>query len=347
MVYALDAPVTGAGYYYGPYTAATLNLSSMLHIATSAQLIEAGVRATMEPSLTIESFEEGWQKEWFTYDLTDNWARRTHKIYDDQWQPPSFAKLAVEVRSDQPNKMVVGVGEFATEVQLKGNSGWESIILFPTDFHDVDGRSFLDWTHAKELRIGPRETLRSGTGAARKTLVLGAEWQGAAPEFRALRWVEGTKQELNARRTVKLPKATAGNPRAYLAAQYADAFSSHRPVRMNTDMHGKPLTVDGETYAHGMTVHAPSEATFFLGGKYTTLHAIAAAGRVGTVAFQVALDGKNVYDSGLLKRNEFRTLDLRRLEHAQELQLIVTDGGNGKGGDWAHWVDAWVETGPQ
>ena len=346
VVYPLDQPVTGAGYYYGPYTAEQFNLSSVMHTATPVQLAEAGVKATKKPSLVIESFEEGWRKEWFTYDLTDNWARRTHKIYDPAWQAPPFAKLAFSVRSEKPNRMVVGVGEFAAEVQLKGNLEWESIILFPVDFHDAVGRSLLDWTHAKELRIGPRDVLRSGHGAARKTLVLGADWQGAPPELRNLRWIEGTKEELNARRTVKLPKATAENPRAYLAAQYADALSSLRGVRMNTDMHGKPLIIDGKTHERGMTVHAPSEATFFLGGKYTRFHAVAAAGRVATVVFQVVLDGKNVYDTGLLKRNEFRTIELP-LGHAQEIQLIITDGGNGKGGDWAHWVDAWVEGGPQ
>jgi len=347
VLYPLDEPVTGAGYYYGPYTAEQFNLSSSMHIATPGQLAEAGLKATKRPSLAIETFEEGWQKEWFTYDLTDNWARRTHKIYDPTWQAPPFAKLAFAVRSEKPNKMVVGVGEFAAEVELKGGSGWQDIILLPPDFRDATGRSFLDWTQAKELRLGPKEVLRSGRGAARKTLRLGADWQGAAPQFRNLRWVEGTKDELNARRTVKLPKATAGSSRTYLAPQYADALSSHANlVRENTDMHGKPLTVDGKTYEHGLTVHAPSQAIFFLGGKYTRFHGIAAAGRVGTVVFQVIVDDKKVFDSGLLTRGAFRTIDLP-LEDAQEIQLIITDGGNGRGGDWAHWVDAWVEGRPQ
>ena len=187
VLYPLGEPVTGAGYYYGPYTATRFVLSSAMHIATVAQLGEAGVQATRQPSLTIESFEEGWQQEWFTYDLTGSWARRTHKIYDDTWKAPPFAKLAFSVRSEKPNKMVVGVGEFATEIQLNGGPEWQDIILFPPDFHDAVGRSFLDWTHAKELRLGPKEVLRSGRGAARKTLHLGADWQGAAPKFRNLR----------------------------------------------------------------------------------------------------------------------------------------------------------------
>lgn len=191
VLYLLDEPVTGAGHYYAPYTAGTVNLSSMMHTATAAQLKATGVRATMAPSLLIETFEGDWEKEWFTYDLTENWARRTHKIYDAKWTAPPLAKLAFGVRSEQPNKLVVGIDEFAAEVELEGGPQWQDVLLAPTDFHDVSGRSSLDWAHARELRLGPRETLRSGQGAELKTLHLGADWKGPDPQFRDLRWAEG------------------------------------------------------------------------------------------------------------------------------------------------------------
>jgi hypothetical protein len=114
------------------------------------------------------------------------------------------------------------------------------------------------------------------------------------------------------------------------------------PIHFNADVHGNPLSVDGKTYEHRMTLHPPSEATFFLGGKYAKFHAIAVAGRVATVEFKLVVDGTEVFNSGLLKGKQFRKVELP-LKDAQELQLIITDGGNGKGGDWAHWVDAWVE----
>ena len=197
VLYPLDEPVTGAGYYYAPYTAETVNLSSMMHTATPAQLKAAGVRATMAPSLVIETFEGDWEREWFTYDLSDSWARRTHKIHDAKWRPPPLAKLALGVRSEQPNKLVVGIGEFAAEVELAGGPEWEDVLLVPTDFHDASGRPSLDWAHERELRLGPRETLRSGQGAERSELQLGADWQGPAPEFRDLRWIKDTTPEQN------------------------------------------------------------------------------------------------------------------------------------------------------
>ena len=190
VLYPLKEPVTGAGYYYGLYTAKAFTVSSRLTIATPAQLQAASVKATDTPSLLIESFENGWQKEWFTYDLTDNWARKTHKLYDPKWQAPASSKLALDVRSEQPNKMVVGVDSCAAEVQLKGGAEWQSVILSTADFLDAEGKALPQWKGSRELRLGPKESLRSKKGDDQKSRVLGAEWQGPKPEFRNLRWVE-------------------------------------------------------------------------------------------------------------------------------------------------------------
>ena len=118
VLYSLDAPVTGAGYYYGVYTAKTVNISSTMAIVTPEQLAAAGAKATLKPSLVIESFGNDWQKQWFTYDLSGNWARNTHKVYDPQYRAPVRAKLAIEVRAEQPNKLVVGLDGYAAEVAL-------------------------------------------------------------------------------------------------------------------------------------------------------------------------------------------------------------------------------------
>ena len=190
VLYALDKPVTGAGYYYGRYKARQFNLSSRMLVATPAQLKAAGVQATAKPSLLIESFEKDWQKEWFTYEMTDNWARKTHKLHDPQWQAPAGAKLALEVRTGPPNKLVVGLDGYAAEVSLAGGAEWRSVTLVPADFHDADGNPLPSWSGLKELRLGAQETLRSKKEGA-KPVFLGGNWKGAAPEFRNLRWEGG------------------------------------------------------------------------------------------------------------------------------------------------------------
>jgi cephalosporin-C deacetylase-like acetyl esterase len=193
VLYPLDAPVTGAGYYYERYTATQFNLSSVMCIATPDQLKRAGVTATAKRSLVIEAFAKDWQKEWFTYDLTDNWARRTHKIYDDVWQAPPSAKLALDIRSAQPNKLVVGLDSYAAEVPLNGGSEWQSVILVLSDFRNAVGASLIDWKGIRELRLAAKDRLMSKDGGQEKSLDLGAEWQGVKPEFRNLRWVGGLR----------------------------------------------------------------------------------------------------------------------------------------------------------
>jgi len=138
VLYPLNQPQTGAGYYYSLYTAETFNVSSLVQIVTPEKLKASGVRATLKPSLVIETFEGDWEKEWFTYKPED-WARQTHKLYDEQWQAPPKAKLAFEVRSKKPNKLVIGIDQYAAKAQLIGNSVWQRIVLAQDDFHDAAG----------------------------------------------------------------------------------------------------------------------------------------------------------------------------------------------------------------
>ncbi len=189
VLYPLDKPVTAAGYYYVIYTAKTFNLSSIMHISTVDELKAAAIRATMKPSLVIEIFEDDWQKEWFTYD-PNSWARRTHKLYDEKWQAPPHAKLALEVSSEQPNKMVIGLDSYAAEIQTVGESKWQRVILSPSDFHNALGKELSNWNGLKELRLSPNETLREKTDGKDVTLDLGAEWKGPKPTFHKLEWIK-------------------------------------------------------------------------------------------------------------------------------------------------------------
>ena len=184
VLYPLEKPVTGAGYYYGVYTANQFNLSSLMHTATPDQIKDAKVQATLKPSLIIETFQGDWQKEWFSY-KPEEWARRTHKVYDAQWKAPAGAKLAFEVRCEQPNKMVVGIDDYAAEIQLDGQSKWQRIVLSETDFQSAAGEANLKWSGIKELRLGANDTLRD----KEKILKFGALWKGPNPEFRNLQWV--------------------------------------------------------------------------------------------------------------------------------------------------------------
>ncbi len=187
VVYPLEAEVTGAGYYYGVYSAKKFNLSSILQIATPDELETARIQATLKPSLLIESFDTNWEKEWFTYKPAE-WARATHKIYDETWKAPGNAKLALKVRAAEANHLVVRIDDYAADVDLIGGAQWQEITLAPLDFQNGDGEPLANWEGIKRLKLSPAERLNLKRGGIRKTRIVGRNWRGTSPEFRNLRW---------------------------------------------------------------------------------------------------------------------------------------------------------------
>jgi hypothetical protein len=186
VIYGLDKPITGAGYYYGVYTTDRFVLSSLPHLIGTEELQAACVKSTRLPSLLIEDFQGDWKKQWFTYKPED-WALSTCKLNTGEWKAPTGARLALEVRADKPNTLVVGLDNSAAEVPLQGGADWQTVVLNPTDFLNADKSPLADWSAVRELRLGADQTL--GGKPARK---VGGKWQGPAPEFRSLRWIAGS-----------------------------------------------------------------------------------------------------------------------------------------------------------
>jgi len=186
--YRLDPPVTGAGYYYSNYTANQFNLSSRMQSATPEQLKAAGVRPTLKPSRVIETFEGDWQHEWFTYKPED-WARKTHKLHDPQWLAPAGAMLALDVLSEDPNKLVVGLDDRAAEISLTGGGAWQALVLSACDFKDASGAGIAGWSKIRELRLAATDRLVSRKDGKEQVVLSGAAWKGPNPKFRNLRWM--------------------------------------------------------------------------------------------------------------------------------------------------------------
>lgn len=188
VIYPLDKSVSGAGYYYGIYTATSFNVSSLLQIASPNELIAARTRATRQPSLLIESFEGDWEKEWFTY-KPNEWARSTHKIADEMCAAPEDAALAVDVLTEQSNTLVIVIDDYAAEAQLRGGGQWQSITLTLQEFHNTDGDKLVSWKDIRRLTLAPEERLMPKRGSEANPKMVGKRWNGAGPRFRNLRWL--------------------------------------------------------------------------------------------------------------------------------------------------------------
>jgi hypothetical protein len=112
---------------------------------------------------------------------------------------------------------------------------------------------------------------------------------------------------------------------------------------------GLPLSLNGVVYQKGLGAHAPSEIRYALGGACRALTATVGVddeqGAAGSIVFQVWTDGVKQFDSGMLT-GAMPGLNINvSMLGAQELALIITDGGDGNWNDHGDWADARVSCG--
>lgn len=110
---------------------------------------------------------------------------------------------------------------------------------------------------------------------------------------------------------------------------------------------GRTIGLDGIPYAKGLGVHAPSELRYNLGaacsGNFISDVGVDdEAGNLGSVIFQVFLDGVKVFDSGLMRGSDMRKAVNVSVGGKRELRLVVTDGADGNNADHASWGGARV-----
>ncbi|MEU5209240.1 NPCBM/NEW2 domain-containing protein [Streptomyces sp. NPDC020742] len=107
---------------------------------------------------------------------------------------------------------------------------------------------------------------------------------------------------------------------------------------------GRPLSIGGSGFAKGLGVHAPSEVSFYTGGRCTAFSARTGVddevGDRGSVGFEVWADGRRVAQSGTLTGADAAATIDARITGATTVRLVVTDGGDGIDYDHADWGDA-------
>ncbi|MER6364911.1 NPCBM/NEW2 domain-containing protein [Kitasatospora sp. NPDC001527] len=112
---------------------------------------------------------------------------------------------------------------------------------------------------------------------------------------------------------------------------------------------GRTITVRGVPYPYGLGVHAPSEIGFHLGGTCRNLVTDVGidddAYGNGSVVFQVFKDGVKAADSGPVTGRDAAKRLTADLTGAQELRLVVTDGGDGTSWDHADWANVRIACG--
>ena len=121
-----------------------------------------------------------------------------------------------------------------------------------------------------------------------------------------------------------------------------------RQTRDNLSVSGQPLRIAGQRFERGLGTHAPGVMVFKLDRQHRRFMAFVGVDdggdARGSVVFEVLLDGKKAFHSGVMKHGQAaKHIDLA-LTGVTELRLIVTDAGDGPGGDHADWAEAAIDS---
>ncbi len=264
-------------------------------------------------------------------------------------------------------------GTFVAAKELKASPEWQTVEvsesdLLPSSFprNKTDPLPKPQWEYVTELSLKSKgSVIREG-----ELIDVSRAWRGGR-EFRNLRWVGGrypdkiivsggavsiSKDDLNAAIEAAIdeswegPEDFFGEPdaigRFYLTPDMAIEIDTYLRVGQDTTMGGNSkISVGGKTYERGLGVHAKSKLVFPLDGEFAAFHVVPGPedSQSGQVEMKIEVDGKEVFTSGPVSSRNYTPTPLTiPVVGARELTLIVTDGGNGLGGDHANWADAYL-----
>nr|WP_086013644.1 NPCBM/NEW2 domain-containing protein [Streptomyces bingchenggensis] len=131
---------------------------------------------------------------------------------------------------------------------------------------------------------------------------------------------------------------------------WLSAVNGWGPVEKDTSVgenaagDGHPITIGGTVHAKGLGVHAPSEVTYYTGGRCTSFTAQVGVDdeedAAGTVAFEVWADGEKVASTGTLTNADPATTVTAALGGATTVRLVTTDAGDDVTSDHGDWAEA-------
>ena len=278
----------------------------------------ANVRfAPFEKTSVVEHFHDDWDKEWFSRRAGLDYA--SFKLLDPRLRIPPQAKLVVGFEGEGIKIVHVSIGDYSTSVPIK--DGMNEIELFP--FQLIDSKtqaSIVDWRSV----FNDRPTIRLS--------IHGKSWRQRKLEF-----VEVSPEEFDSHRPDRL--ANAETTGARLSLTFALAEQAILPK-----VHGEPIftatrgkaTPDYET---GLVVRPGSELRYFLNQRFKRFQTTAAPYWQASVTYEIWVDGEKQFESGrMVGKSNPIPVDLD-VTNKRELKLIVTDAGNGTGGDLAMWAE--------
>ncbi len=237
---------------------------------------------------------------------------------DPKWKAPSGAALRFKFYCTQPQTLVLNAGRCATEIEITASDEWQSMTIPAAQLKDSNGAALGDWSQVGSIGFKPK----AGSDIT-KVIFADFEWKAS----------QGNTLE------------SGKDGKAYLTKEATSACDTFWRVLNDKGVEGKPISVGGQKYTRGLGVHADSKIKFALNGQFAAFHVVPGPDDAhrGRLEMKILVDGKQVFSSGKVSSASFqaKALDIS-VAGAKELTLVVTDGGDGPGGDHASWADAYL-----
>jgi hypothetical protein len=126
------------------------------------------------------------------------------------------------------------------------------------------------------------------------------------------------------------------------ALEPANCVQGWGKLQKNQSVWEKPMTIGSRHFRRGLGTHADSRIVYDLGGGYHRFESWVGADGANnaTITFEVWVDGKKRWESGLMnKQSPAKLVDLD-LSGAKTIELVVGHGSDDITSDHANWADA-------
>lgn len=246
----------------------------------------------------------------------------SEQFNDPKWKAPQNARLSFKFYCTQPQTLTLVVNsQYEADIAITASEDWQTMeIKADTLLQKQNKQALRDWSEAASIQLKPKAGMDI-------TKVV----------FAQFKWVVQKDKGMEPVKDGKL----------YLKIKDAGKKDSFWRIMEDKSVDGNPISVGKKVYERGLGVHAPSELEFPLDGKFNKFHVVPGPDdeHHGLLELKIIVDGKEVFASGPTKSGDGKPhepLDIP-VTGAKTLKLIVTDGGDDKGGDHADWADAWLE----
>lgn len=147
--------------------------------------------------------------------------------------------------------------------------------------------------------------------------------------------------------TATVPEAMAGEAAISLTElEPVSHWQGSGALALDRSVGCTPLQIGDRAFARGIGTHARSEIVYEMNGAverfeaWVGVDASKANSAVASVVFKVVADGRDVFDSGVMRGSTPAQKVRVNLAGVRELKLLVTDAGDGNKDDYANWADA-------